>query len=290
MKHAVLLLIRIAKRCFYNTPVHRWGFVNAVYRRLFHAAYPSGQLVDVPYLGHSFAVPTRDITILPSLLNGDYEPYEFEMMTRLASPDTVFADVGANIGLFTVIMGAAVGPQGRVYAFEPEPENFELLIRNLARNGISNVVAEQLAVGARSDTLTLHVERGSIGTHTLVAGLKEDVERRVTVQVTDLDSYFRGAQRWPDILKVDVEGYEPFVFRGAVETLARSRYVFFEFIRKDFEQQGFEVAELAAALQDFPSIYRINERSRTLDPFDLDDLDITPYTNLLVSKVPLLNL
>lgn len=287
VQRLVLTLIRIGRRLFYNTPVHRSLLVNRLYRRLFHAAYPPGQLQDVTYLGHSFHVPTRDLTILPSLLNQQYEAYEFEVMTGLAEPGTVFADVGANIGLFAVVMGAAIGPGGHVYAFEPEPENHALLRRNLARNGIAHVTVEQMAVGAGCGTLTLYVESGSIGTHTLVAGIRADIEHEIDVATTDLDSYFQRAGRWPDLVKVDVEGYEPHVFQGATETLSRARYLFFEFVRRDLERQGFRADDFGTMLRLFPYLYRIDENRRRLLPVGLGDLATASYANVLASKRPL---
>lgn len=208
----VLIVIKLGRRLFYNTPIHRSRIVNVIYSRLFHLAYPPGAILDVECQGHIFGVPTRDITILPSLLNGVYETYEFDLMRQLAEPGSVFADVGANIGLFTVVIAAAVGPSGHVYSFEPEPENFALLEKNIARNRLTNVTAEQLAIGAAPSVMTLHVKLGSIGTHSLLAGPKTEMEREVLVEVTDLDSYFRRQERWPELIKVDVEGFEPHVF------------------------------------------------------------------------------
>ena len=239
--------------------------------------------------GHVFGVPTHDITILPSLLNGDYETYEFELMRTLAEPGSVFADVGANIGLFTVVIAAVVGANGHVYAFEPEPENFAQLEKNVARNQMLNVTAEQLAIGAAPSVLTLHVKAGSIGTHTLLAGPKTEAEREVLVEVTDLDSYFRRKERWPELVKVDVEGFEPHVFEGAHEVLNRCQYLFFEYARTAIERQGWEVAAFAEMLSVFPHLYRIDENAHRLRRFTRADFSRTIYTNFIAAKKPLMD-
>ena len=248
--------------------------------------FPPGDILDVEFHGYVFGVPTHDITILPGLLNNDYETYEFELMRSLAEPGSVFADVGANIGLFTVVIAAAVGAGGHVYAFEPEPENFAQLEKNVARNRLENVTAERLAIGAAPSFLTLHVKAGSIGTHSLLSGPKTEADRDIAVEVTDLDSYFRRQELWPDLVKVDVEGFEPRVFEGAHEVFIRCQYLFFEYARKVIERQGLETREFAEMLSAFPHLYRIDESGHRLRPITSADFTNILYANLVAAKKP----
>jgi FkbM family methyltransferase len=286
-KKLILVFIRVSRRLFYNSRIHRSRIVNVIYSRLFHAAYPPGDILDVECQGHVFGVPTHDISILPSLLNGDYENYEFEVMRSVARPGLVFADVGANIGLFTVVIAASVGTTGHVYAFEPEPVNFAQLERNVARNRLTNVTAEQLAIGAAPSILTLHVKAGSIGTHTLLAGPKTEAEQEISVEVKDLDSYFRRQERWPELVKVDVEGFEPRVFEGAHEVFRRCQYLFFEYARTTIERQGLETVDFASMLSAFPYLYRIDETAHRLRAITGTDFTKIFYANLVAAKRPL---
>ncbi len=72
---------------------------------------------------------------------GIWEPYESSLVQQYLQPGDVFLDAGANIGYFTVLAAASVGAHGHVYAFEPEPRNFQLLRYNVELNGFSSAVS-----------------------------------------------------------------------------------------------------------------------------------------------------
>ena len=80
-------------------------------------------------------------------LGGDHEPELRALMRHLPLDGGVALDVGANIGLHTLVMSRLVGGAGRVFAFEPDPHNFELLEGNLRRSGAHNVTARRCAIG-----------------------------------------------------------------------------------------------------------------------------------------------
>ena len=77
---------------------------------------------------------------------------EIEAAQKRLKPGMTAVDIGANIGCFALAMAQAVGPSGRVYAFEPMPKNLETLRQNCALNKASHVVIEGKAVGERSGT------------------------------------------------------------------------------------------------------------------------------------------
>ena len=104
-------------------------------------------------------------------MNNTYEVLELELMESLLNPGMTVIDVGANVGIHTSIAARSVAPHGTVYGFEPVPENFEILVGNLARNQLTNVVVEQLAVGDEVGRSTIYLEEHSIGTHSLLRGL-----------------------------------------------------------------------------------------------------------------------
>src|SRR5438094_750470 len=83
----------------------------------------------------------------------------------LVHPGDVAVDVGANIGYHTLIFARAVGERGRVFAYEPDPDNFRLLRRNVELNGYRNVRPFQAAVSDRSGTLTLYLSRDNPADH-----------------------------------------------------------------------------------------------------------------------------
>ena len=134
-----------------------------------------------------------------------------------------FLDVGANLGYFSCLLGKLAGPRGKVVAIEPEPNNFKLLQRNLRNNGLKNVTVHECAVGAQDGAAKMGIYKAANrGRHSLVdlEGCKQFIE----VPVRRLDDLVKdaGVESW-DLVKMDVEGYEAFVFEGAKETLARAK-------------------------------------------------------------------
>ena len=286
LRKATLFIIRMVRARFYNTPIHRLRLTNVLYEKLFHIAYPKTEVIRLTHEHSIFNVPARDITMLPSLLNGSYETSEFLLVKRALHPGMTFVDVGANIGLYTVLAAKLVGNTGRVYAFEPEPGNYALLQQNLVLNEVRNVIVENLACGSDNTEQSLMIAKNSIGTHSLLKRPKNSVQKQITVHVIRLDDYFEGIRGQIGALKIDVEGYEPFVLKGAERLLARVDLLLFEYAKNDV-QSNFGITNMVRLLRGFPYIYGINERTGDIRSFALPDFERTKYTNIVAAKVAL---
>jgi FkbM family methyltransferase len=280
----VLYVIRLARRVFYNTPIQRIRAVTVVYGWLFHLVVKRDELIEVSCHGSLLLLPGRDVTILPSLMNNTYEVLELELLELLLQPGMTVVDVGANVGIHTSIAARSVAPQGTVYGFEPVPENYEILVRNLARNQLTNVVLEQLAIGNEVGRSTIYLEDRSIGTHSLLRSGTSNPAQSLSVPVTTLDNYF--ANEMPDVvnlLKIDVEGYEPNVLMGAVSLLGRTDQLLIEYNRVSIEANG-GVDAFVNLLAGFDYLYEIDERSHVLKRFSQRDFYETHYVNIFASK------
>lgn len=137
-----------------------------------------------------------------------------------------FYDVGANVGFYSVFAAACVGATGHVYSFEPVPENARGLRRNLQLNEViqDNYFIREVAlsdsVGLRSFTTSQEPFWGSLEPRSFV----KRPSRVITVRTSTLDEEIRhGGLRAPDVIKIDVEGHEIEVLRGASATLCRSK-------------------------------------------------------------------
>ena len=153
-----------------------------------------------------------------------YEIESLQLMRRLLRSGDTGVDVGANIGLYTLIMGKLVGVGGRVCAFEPGREAFEVLCENVALNSLCNVVETyQLLVGEEAG-VEIFSEDGCKGTNR-VGGSKYDgpKTKKVKRKTIRLDDFFFGCNKLPEFIKIDVEGYEVHVLRGALNILKKSR-------------------------------------------------------------------
>jgi FkbM family methyltransferase len=129
-------------------------------------------------------------------------------------------DIGASIGGYTVLMSKAVGQEGRVISFEPEPRSFEKLLSNIKLNTAANVSPYQAALGAKRETLSFQPAiNASEGTHHLVSGTADDDAPKVDVYPMDEFRKLHGLQA-PTVMKIDVEGWEEQVLLGGKQTLA----------------------------------------------------------------------
>lgn len=151
------------------------------------------------------------------LRNGaPFEPEVTAALKRWIVPGMTVLDIGANVGYFSACMSRLVGPAGKVHAFEPAPRNFELLQQNVAANQLGNVTCHPIALGDRTGTAKLHLSEFSAGMHRLYDSFCCG-DAMVEVPVRRLDTLFSPGD--VSVIKIDVEGFEPFVLEGATALL-----------------------------------------------------------------------
>lgn len=157
-------------------------------------------------------------------LQGDAESSAQEVLARRLRPGMVFYDLGANIGLFTLLGARLVGPSGKVFSFEPDAEVASRLRRNIERNGFSNVTVVETGVWSSSREMTFVAADSASpdhGTGTFMEGTAAGAKGS-TVRCVALDDFVRNAPP-PDAIKCDVEGAEVEVLRGTEQLLAARR-------------------------------------------------------------------
>ena len=154
------------------------------------------------------------------ILLGSYEPEQTGLFQEWIRPGDAVLDVGAHVGYYTVLSAVLAGPAGRVLAFEPNPTNHGFLKRHLALNGCAQVEVLQAAASDAAGTARFDFGGGSGTGHLAEQGALEVT----TVRVDDVCAE-RGLS--PRAIKIDVEGAELRVLRGAETTLARARPVIF---------------------------------------------------------------
>ncbi|MEQ9453371.1 MAG: FkbM family methyltransferase [Phycisphaeraceae bacterium] len=176
--------------------------------------------------------PLDDLTGRVIYLTGDLDRKLTSLMRRILRPGDLFLDVGANLGLMTLQGSRLVGAQGMVIAFEPNPAVRELLKSSVERNGYRQVSVMDCALGKRESQAVLHVPMHNAGQATLMDDAYSGSVREVTIDVKRLDDVLDqlALKTNPRLLKIDVEGVELDVLRGASERLSHGvpDYVLFE--------------------------------------------------------------
>ena len=177
-------------------------------------------LVDEDFRGVWLA---GDDTVGDLLWTGDFEPGPRRFVREFLQPGMIVVDAGAHQGYYTVMSSKLVGDRGQVLAFEPSPRERRRLHWHLRINRCSNVTVEPAALGAREGEADLFIVAGrDNGCNSLRRPEVRHPTRRVRVSVTTLDAYL-GSHGQPrvDFMKVDVEGGELDLLRGARELMSR---------------------------------------------------------------------
>jgi FkbM family methyltransferase len=176
-------------------------------------------------------VDLSDVAIGLNIARGRYEASELAFVQRSVKRGQTVLDIGANIGLFSIVMGDLVGPDGRVHAFEPLQQNLALLERSIRENRMEERIAVRRALvgdaAGERQLVSLSLQEGAMnsgGAYLQTPGSPAPAGHTVqSVPMVTLDTEEFGSP--VSFIKIDVEGAEPFVFRGAKRLLATDRPV-----------------------------------------------------------------
>lgn len=195
---------------------------------------------------------------------GTYEPDEMELFATLVKSlrrdDVVALDVGANIGTHALRLAELLGPKGTVHAFEAQRIVYYMLCANVALQSRENIHCHHLAIGAAPGRLAIpqfdydqplsfgSVEFGDRQREAIGQARRDDPRRQEFVPMTTIDAFAYPAVH---LMKIDVEGMELDVLRGAERTIRRDRpLVFLEYLKGD--QRALASWLLAAGYRVFP--------------------------------------
>ena len=217
-----------------------------------------------------------------------FEPYTTELFEQAIRPAATVLDLGAQFGYFSLVAARRVGPEGRVYAFEPVPGNFELLERNIHMNGYRDIIhAVAKAVGDQHTVETMFVYQGS-DSHSLYRHPAVAVRETTPVECVRIDEFLKGQP--VDVIKMDIEGHEPFALEGMKQTIARSDHLrlFIELAPAYLRRAGVEPEDYLRQLEGLGfEIHLIDEDARRLHPLANTVPDVrnpTWHANLSCTK------
>ena len=205
-----------------------------------------------------------------------YEPEITRLFEELITPGMVVVDIGAHIGYFSLLAARHAGPEGRVYAFEPAPDNYTILVKNIALNNYRNIIPVQKAVCDVPGITRLYLHKDTVA-HSLYPTTIGRGKKAIEIETTSLDEFFQ-QEKWPtDILvKIDAEGAELPALKGMTDIIARSNrlYLFLEFIPHIQRNAGINPGDIIRQLGEAGfSIRMINGGS----PQPLDDKSYDDY-------------
>jgi FkbM family methyltransferase len=221
---------------------------------------------------------------------GFSEPDTADFLQRFLRPGMVMVDIGAHIGEYTLLASHAVGRSGQVHAFEPQDPIFPILSRNVEINGLENVVLNKLAVGDQVGELEFELasepSMSSIRKHETLDSLTQVVK----VPVTTLSAYWSDhISKKIDLVKMDVEGAEKFVFLGAAKLMELSSVEaptwIFEYGPRAYADFNYQPTELLNLIEGYGySIWQYSAMGH-LTPFN-PQATLPDIVNLIATKDP----
>lgn len=184
----------------------------------FNMFRPNGRKIrHLRYRGAEFTVFANEDMGWRLIAEGEHERVELNVIDKIIRPEDTCVDIGANIGLYSILMGKRAC-NGKVFSFEPVPINRSLLMLNVALNNLQNINVIDAVVGNTEGMIDFSVSMDSAYSSIIPTNRKSEKEK-IHAKVTTLDSYFYSDKEKVDFIKVDVEGAELLVLKGAERLL-----------------------------------------------------------------------
>jgi FkbM family methyltransferase len=276
------------QKIYYSIGGHGLGKIKPlrrIYGFFFNLLKPKSVMVQ----GHRMWLDDKDTLELGR--HEVYEPVETGLLKKELKAGDTFIDIGANIGYYTLIAARAVGPKGRVFAFEPDPDNFALLKKNVEQNGYQNVTLVNRAVSNRAQTLRLFRSETNRGDHRVYDS--KDGRPSIGIKAVALDGYFLKMDKVVQFIKMDIQGAEALALEGMKRLIRSNRRLKLvtEFSPGALKLCGSDPWKYLKNLQKLGfKILEISEERNAVRPVDLKRLpallgdDRARYTNLFCFK------
>lgn len=221
------------------------------------------------------------------------EKHELALLSQLIKPGMTVLDIGANFGTNTYVASKAVGPKGKVFAFEPDPYNYQGLVDYINTEKLTNVTPMELALSNKRGKTELYIDDVNIGNHSLAQNNLYTGKTSVTVETETLDS-LKEQIGHVDFICIDVQGAEPLVFEGAKQMLGENHKltIFMEFWPSGIKRMGFEPLVFLKRFYDMGFEVRIHDKKKLSKEIEYEELvvlvnswsDNSNYANLIMTR------
>jgi FkbM family methyltransferase len=202
----------------------------------------------------------NDYIMAPQLFStGYWEKFETETFKQFIHEGMTIIDIGANIGYYSLIASKLTGKEGQVYAFEPIPNTYEILQKNIELNKLTNVKTYQKAVIDHKGFIKLHIDNRSPASNSITGNGKY-----INVSTIALDDLFTDTHI--DIIKMDIEGSEALALEGMYYTIKNNPRlkIFTEVCDKKLKKAGSSLEDYVNDLLRWFNIAVIDEQKKEL--------------------------
>ena len=267
LKRTLFLLFERASKAIWGLGLGKIPGALRIYDLIFRLIWPKRNVIEVQ--GSKMYVDLDSELILRKtfesyIMAPDREKQMTEIFNKVVKEGNTILDLGANLGYYTLLAAKLVGKNGKVFAFEPEPRNYNLLLKNIALNEYENVVPMQKAISDKAGVVKLFLDTEDSGSHTIrhIGENKEFIE----VPAVALDEFFADKGLSIDVIKMDIEGAEIAAFTGMDRIIRENENLkmFIEFYPSLIKEAGQSPEEFVnKLLEDYQfSILAIDDYTR----------------------------
>lgn len=223
-------------------------------------------------------------SVLSRLIYDGFEKHETNYLSAVLKKGDVFLDIGANIGLFSLLASKLVGEQGKIICFEPSTDVYSRLKENISSNNFTNIDSRNIGLSDKKGELTFYTSKNGHDAWNSFAPSQDDkLEKEIKVEVSTLDYELLDINKTLiKLVKIDVEGWEKFVLNGGRDFFVNfNPIVMVEFTEENTFNAGYSVYEIYDIMQSWGySWYRIinGELVREVKRMRY------PYANLIAKK------
>jgi len=220
---------------------------------------------SIEYEGFQLFLDSED-SINLAMTDKEYEFYELSLFKEELNEGNVVLDIGANIGLYTLVASKIVNDSGFVFSFEPDPKSFANLKHNIEGNIIQNVVLINKAVSNTTGSAHLVCSTSNImRVLNYLTSNKSSSEETIDIKTISLDDFFKTRSQKVDVIKIDVEGWEFEVFKGMTNLIKTNSTlkIFLEFNPYTLTRSATNIPEFINFLHSSGFIlYNIDEKKK----------------------------
>jgi FkbM family methyltransferase len=212
-------------KLFNITGLSKQSFIGKILRKSLKLVIPKDAVLPIlqgPARGMKWLVGSS----VNACWLGSYEFRKQQKILEYLQPGMVAYDIGAHAGFFTLIFSRIVGPSGKVYAFEPLPENIRFLRKHQELNKSNNVIIEPVAVSNKNEEICFYKDSQTYKGN--IVNNNSDIIDNIKVESITIDHYIEiNNKRSPDFIKMDVEGAESMVLTGMAKLMAIKKPILF---------------------------------------------------------------
>jgi FkbM family methyltransferase len=203
-------------------------------------------------------------------------------ISYLKKGDTV-VDIGANIGTLTLLSASLVEEDGKVYSFEPNPRTYKYLLKNIKLNGFNNIGTFCMALGDKTSVAEL-ADLSSDDMNHILSDKSENI-RTINIKLSRLDDLLTSSIKKINLLKIDVEGYELFVLKGAEKLLEKTECIYYESWEKHYTKFNYKTQDVMILLKEKGfKIFRIVSKGYIHEVKESDNYVSSQLENMVAMK------